>query len=104
MRRYNKIRDKDELNDVFFELCKDFIERKSKSEKRKYTLTKFSEFLGERLDIISRFMNGDIYLSFDKISQYAEKMNYHIEISFKRNKANQTKSLVQEQSNVPARQ
>ncbi len=103
MRRYNKIRDKDELNDVFFELCKHFIESKSKGVNGKYTLTKFSEHLGERLDVVSRFMNGDIYLSVDKIIQYAQKMNYNLEISFKRNKANPTKSLVQEQSNVPAR-
>ena len=84
-------------------MLKNLDESKSKSEKRKYTLTKFSELLDERLDVISRFMNGDIYFSFDKIAKYAEKMNYHIEVSFKRNKGNPTKSLVQEKSNVPAR-
>jgi hypothetical protein len=102
MRRYYKIKDKDELNDAFFQLCKHFIESKSKGVNGKYTLTKFSNLLGERLDVISRFMNGDIFLSIDKIIQYSQKMNYNLEISFKRNKVNPIKSLVQEQSNVPA--
>lgn len=86
-----KTKDNDELNELFYTLCQKFIAKKSKQFGRRYKLVEFAEHIGERTDVLSKFLNGDTTFSFEKINILCSRMNYNVQVKIVRNRTQKEK-------------